>query len=390
MNNSNEYQHAFKKSTQSCYRDLKTMDENIRMLDFEIPEHVPWRQPNDLTSIQKLKYIQHVSEQSQEMSKEFLDEFRIQMAALFVCEMNKAYSVGLQSYEEVLQTLINQCDSKLMKSSIEEQATLNIAGVLNEETRSYYMYMCVEKIEEFQRAVLPQQGTLRSCQTGAKCFTTKPDGTIHFYPSGLLVRPMLEGVIQQHNIHMAIYKGSKDKISFLLKSAAWLIARFIAIHPFPDGNERTSNLLANHVLSQVIPFPVHVYKTGEVDRQHYIDAIIECQNEHQHPQNLSALLVDSVYNGMKKMKEEYQQWMAHRKCVIIPVKHKSSDDEVCGQVQQIFRRVTEKDRHEIQRLCLTKVQGEDCYKQIVLHDKRNNIDYIVRKFSKSTSKSLYY
>ena len=346
--------------------------KNFKILDFEIPENVLWRKSKDLTTSQKLKFISEHNQQTLQMPKEFLDQFKMEMTAQYVCESNKVCSVGLQSYEKVLETLMNE-DTTIIESSIEEQAVWYMDKALKEKPERI---LSMENIETLHRNMLAEGGgTMRTDMTRVKRFTTRPDGTIHYYPDGSLVPPMLEGVIGQHNIHMVLSHERKDEISFLLKSAAWLIARFIAIHPFPDGNERMSNLLANQVLSRLcILFPVHVYKTGEVDRKYFIDALIQCQNEHQQPENLSALLLDSVYNGMKKMNEEYQQWMTHRKCVIIQF---TGPFDVSKKVKSIPH-ATREDRQEINKLCYTEVP-KDCYKQVVLHDHSRNIDYVVRK-----------
>ena len=358
-----------------------------KILDFDIPEHLPWRKQTDDTTSNKLKFIIQKCQNISKPNQQFLEDFRKAMTIEFVYESNKASSVGTQSYEKVMDILmkIMSLSGESEDDSKEEDVTLNTEKALKEMTDKSPNQLSIESIEKLHKILMysisTTDGDLRcNLDYENEVITTRPDGTTHYYPDHTLVKPMLEGVIQQHNIHMACVPDTiQDKVPFLIKSAAWILTRFVTIHPFTDGNGRVCRILANHVLSQVIPFPVHVYKTGEVDRQHYIDAIIQCQDDNGPPQKMAALLVDSVYNGMKKMEGDHEQWKAHPKYVIVPVQGQNGD-VAWEKVHGIFKNATEADHQKVIKLCQTSISEANHYNETILHDDSKNVDYMVRIF----------
>ena len=357
------------------------------ILDFDIPECAPWRKQTDDTTSNKLKFIVKKCQNISETNQQFKEDFRKEMTIEFVYESNKASSVGTQSYEKVMEILmkIMSLSGESEDDSKEEKVTLNTEKALKEMKDKSQNQLSIEWIEKLHKTLMAcistTDGKLRSdLEHENEVITRRPDGTTHYYPNHKLVKPMLDGVIQQHNIHMAHVPATiQNRVPYLIKSAAWILTRFVTIHPFPDGNGRMCRILANHVLSRVIPFPVHVYKTGEVDRHHYINAIIECQDNNGPPQKMAALLLDSVYNGMKKMETDHKQWKEHKKHVIVPVQGEDGDD-AWKKVREIFKNATEADHQKVIELSQTPISEANCFIETILHDNSKNVDYIVRKF----------
>ena len=216
----------------------------------------------------------------------------------------------------------------------------------------------------------------------------RPDGSTHHYPHHTRVGSMLTGVIDQHNIHMAnIPEAMAEKVPFVIKSAVWLLAQLISIHPFVDGNGRMCRLLASHILSQIIPFPVHTYKTGDIDRQHYIKAIISCQDDNGDLEQLAALLVDSICNGLDMKEREEECWKSYKEFIVIPVQI-CEKDVVWKKVKEIFESATEEDEQKITELCEIEVTTSDSYREVVLMDTTSKIQYIVRVFKNNLQASV--
>ena len=141
------------------------------------------------------------------------------------------------------------------------------------------------------------------------------DGGIHYYPAADIVESLFWGVIDRHNlfIHSLVDMNTEEKVPYTFKCAAWLHFTFVDIHPFVDGNGRLSRLLANYVLSHIMPFPVSANSlSGKEDsvRQQYIEAIVECRNScNRHPIRLCEMLIDSaleswtnVFYNLEKMR----------------------------------------------------------------------------------------
>lgn len=74
-------------------------------------------------------------------------------------------------------------------------------------------------------------------------------------PAAPKVRPLMKEFVQD-------YETIKKDLS-LIEKAAWTHAEFVKIHPFPDGNGRTSRLLLNEVLLEN-GYPPIAIKKGQV------------------------------------------------------------------------------------------------------------------------------
>ena len=93
----------------------------------------------------------------------------------------------------------------------------------------------------------------------------RPDGRIHEYCPPEQVASEMDRLIEMHLGH-----GEREIPPEV--EAAWLHHRFVAIHPFQDGNGRVARALATLVMIRVGWFPLVVTDAGRGD---YIDALEE-------------------------------------------------------------------------------------------------------------------
>ena len=91
------------------------------------------------------------------------------------------------------------------------------------------------------------------------------DGRVHEYCPPEQVAPEMDRLIEMHLEH-----GEREVPPEV--EAAWLHHRFVAIHPFQDGNGRVARALATLVMIRAGWFPLVVTDAGRGD---YIDALEE-------------------------------------------------------------------------------------------------------------------
>ena len=352
------------------------------ILGFTIPEDAPWREEAEQNTSEKIQWIK---EQCQLISQNkfeqpFLDWFKEEMEDEFVCESNVASSVGTQTLATTKNTRIKR-DS----NTREEKETENTYNGLSELSELQGCELNLETIKGIHKTLMEGLedsigGKLRGeSDFSYETYCRRPDGKKHNYPDQTLVKLMLKGILKQHNIHLDNVPDTiEDKVPFVIKSAAWLLAQFVTVHPFVDGNGRMCRLLASHVLSEIIPFPVHVYKTALVKKEEYVQAIIQCQDDNGDPLDLAALLVDSVFNGLEKMIEEKETWVAPKRYIVIPVKT-NKIIEVLAAVCKVYNDV-EKAQPKIAEICRNEITKSGMYKELYLTDPSDTVQYILRRF----------
>ena len=122
-----------------------------------------------------------------------------------------------------------------------------------------------KKITEFEIKHMHSlicRGTMRTEAGSYRHVDVRPSGSDRYYPFSYLVPQMMSDF-------MTWLDGAKDLLHPVLY-AAEAHYRFVAIHPFRDGNGRIARLLMNLVLLRA-GYPLAVIKVD--DRAEYIDAL---------------------------------------------------------------------------------------------------------------------
>lgn len=318
-----------------------------RILDFTIPEQPLWRKEHKPTS-EKLNDIIRWQKQYDALTEEDKQicekRFARDMAIKYVHESNVGESVGTQTYEDTKEII----ECLMTKKNVQKKWTTEEKETINTEEALRHMHelhtqskmdrtgmLTVQQICDIHKILLSGLRTLQGNDEGNLrqdvVYTYRPNGAIHYYPEPQQIEAMIYGAIDEHNIHMEYMPpvtSMDTRIPYIIKSAAWLLARFVTIHPFRNGNGRLCRLLANYVLSLVTPFPVHVYQTANVERLVYLNAIIQCQDDDSDPLDLAALLVDSIWIGWNSLFKSLETWKKSKQNISIIIRWSKLEEEV--------------------------------------------------------------
>src|SRR5207244_2877712 len=113
-------------------------------------------------------------------------------------------------------------------------------------------------------------------------------GTEHVYPPHYRIPELLDAFVawlasyEARQLHPIVY-------------AAEVHYRFVAIHPFRDGNGRTARLLMNLFLLRS-GYPIAVLRTER--RKEYIDSLVYAQEHEDNTQLLVSLVVDACREAL--------------------------------------------------------------------------------------------
>lgn len=77
---------------------------------------------------------------------------------------------------------------------------------------------------------------------------------------------------EMHDRLNAFYYDLENKVLNPIEKAAWVHAEFVAIHPFSDGNGRTSRILLNYILMENGYLPINIKAE---DKTSYYEALDE-------------------------------------------------------------------------------------------------------------------
>ena len=280
-------------------------------LAFEFKENPQWRRKGMESTSDMLQEISEMRAQFECLTDERHPHV---MEVEYVHHSNLGEGVGTQTYNDTKALVSHSC---LESHSRDQRETINTFKALH-ELKSLHTHMehsgllTVDQICDIHAIVLdglhPEAGKLRETTV-----FTRTDRGIHFYPCPEIAEQELYNVIDRHNIHMeALEKKIKnrklsnlEKVTYVIKCAAWLLFHFVDTHPFIDGNGRTCRLLGNYILSLVTPFPVSVYSDASTNcRRDYVDAIVKCrENPKEGPSELAAMMVEGLWVGWKRWKE---------------------------------------------------------------------------------------
>lgn len=92
----------------------------------------------------------------------------------------------------------------------------------------------------------------------------------HWYPVPNDMNEALASLLDRYN---ARYDSCSGRYNCdLFRASAWLLAHFLALHPFADGNGRLAQIVCSYVFVKHHPFPVPV-----CDSNNYLSTLFEAQ-----------------------------------------------------------------------------------------------------------------
>jgi Fic family protein len=134
----------------------------------------------------------------------------------------------------------------------------------------------------------PQNGQFRT----SDAFTVRQTGR-YYYIDQFTCQPELQGLVDDVNTQI----NTTHDLKSMFQIAAHFCARFLTIHPFPDGNGRVARLGMNYLLWNLLGFPFRI-PSEYIIRDIYLETITACQPEPGgtlcYPCALLALLIESA------------------------------------------------------------------------------------------------
>ena len=342
-------------------------------LNFDFEDDPSWRSSEEKRTSLMLEEITQEFERYNKLSeaaRRFCDkQFARAMAFDYVHNLNIGESVGTQSKDETETLLERFLDGKewtngeKLKEKLETINTFKAMRAIHKlhEVMDRTGLLTVDQVCGVHRVLLEglhgDCGKIRSSDV----YTNWHDGP-HFYPPPEKVESLFFSLIDHHNIHMeslASETTTLGRVKHLFKCAAWLLFKFVDAHPFVDGNGRMCRLLANHVLSLITPFPVHLYhscRSNRSGRDDYINAIVRCRKHPEEgPRELAAMLVEGAWQGWNCLSENLQQLRPEKGQRIGPIIIQKSKIDLVGER---VKRACEKEPDVDVQMIITKVLGE--------------------------------
>ena len=114
-------------------------------------------------------------------------------------------------------------------------------------------------------------------------------GSSHVPPQTYMIARQMEEVFE-------FYESNKNKVHPVIL-AADMHEKIVTVHPFIDGNGRTSRLIMNLVLL-MNGFPIAIIKSDNDPRQAYYDALENVQTNN-HSGNFYKLVLDAAIESIK-------------------------------------------------------------------------------------------
>lgn len=212
--------------------------------------------------------------------KSWLDEFR-PLAADVVWELKKRFDTRFTFNSNAIEgnTLtMSETELVLEKGITVGGKTLleHLEVIGHKEAIDYIEFLAGQdqtiserEIKEIHHLIM--KGADRSEAGSYRTLDVRAAGTGHQYPPHYLVQELMANFISWLN------SASANQLT-PLQLATEVHYKFVAIHPFRDGNGRTARLLMNLVLLR-LGYPVVVINNSS--RSIYIDALVYAQ-EHEH------------------------------------------------------------------------------------------------------------
>jgi fido (protein-threonine AMPylation protein) len=207
---------------------------------------------------------------------------RAYMNEIWLSELHPPEGVDTQ---ELLNYIIEP-DKSLFKNKLQEMAPKsrsdeleswfvqmeNLYSAVNELFSAKYerTLLSEDLIQDVHKMVMvnvqPDRnaGTYRTVEVGAA-------GSSVQYEKPHNIAPRLASLIAFTNSEYLLLSNQTDKLVDIICLGGFFLSEFLLIHPFRDGNGRTSRLLLSHLLRGHTIVPVSLYLRS--NRKHYIEVM---------------------------------------------------------------------------------------------------------------------
>ncbi len=229
--------------------------------------------------------------------KSWLDDFRPLPVAI-VRELKKLYDVRFTYHSNAIEgNTLTQSETEMVlekgltiggKSLIEH---LEVIG--HKEAIDYVESLARQQTAITEREIkdihsIIMQGIEREEAGRYRRMDVRAAGTEHVYPAHLVLQDLMEEFVRWLN-------SSAAEQIHPIELASQVHYRFVAIHPFRDGNGRTGRLLMNLVLLRR-GYPITVISNQR--RKEYIDSLVYAQSTGDDIVLLRELVADAVTDSL--------------------------------------------------------------------------------------------
>jgi Fic family protein len=271
-----------------------TYDYPKNLTSYEPEEQPGWR---GAQSPSTSCMLQHLSENIPlAVTAETLQELRI----LYVLHSDVGEDVGVRDAGRTRQIV----EDPSVASTRAEKETANTYRALRKveecvvaaRNQAEPPLLTVPVLLEWNRIALaklhPRNGQFRT----SDAFTVRQTCR-YYYIDPFTCELELQGLVDDVNAQI----NTTPDLKGMFQIAAHFCARFLIIHPFPDGNGRVARLGINYLLWNLLGFPFRI-PSEYISRDTYLGTITACQPEPCgtlcHPCTLLALLIESANYSM--------------------------------------------------------------------------------------------